>query len=84
MQRLCGTPYERVDAAWLRLRAACRIAPISSAWSRPDLWVRRALGLDPQRLTLSDAECVCAAMERDLTTVRGLRRPENPAAAGTP
>lgn len=80
--RLCGTPYDRVDAAWLRLRAAIRIAPTSRAWAQPDLWVRRVLGLDPQRLTLTDAECVCLAMDSAAETVRHNRRPAPWTAAG--
>jgi len=83
-QHLSGTPYDRVDAAWLRLRAAIRIAPVSRAWSPPDLWVRRALGLDPQRLTPADAECACTAIERAFAGVQAARRPGPPAAAGTP
>jgi len=82
-KRLCGTPYERVDAAWLRLRAAIRIAPVSRAWAQPDLWVRRALGLDPQHLTLVDAECACLAIERAVDMVRHPRRPAPWTAAGS-
>jgi len=63
--------YGRVDAVWLRLRGACRIAPLSRSWDSPDRWLR-GMGLDPARLSPSDAECACIAMERELQRLRWL------------
>ncbi|AWK90320.1 hypothetical protein [Azospirillum thermophilum] len=72
--------YDRADAMWLRLRGACRIAPASKAWAYPDRWLRRVLGLDPQRMTPADGECACIAMERDLRAIQAANRRAAPGA----
>lgn len=69
-----GTPIGRVDAVWLRLRAALGIRAwaggAGQAWAGPERWLR-GMGLDPARLDYADAECAAIAMEADR---RGLER----------